>query len=202
MVVLAAFACSENDNTEEEFPDWQTTNEAWYKNKADSVAALIQQGRTDWKTYKSWKYGDNYSTTDVNKSILVRVLTEGTGSGCPLYSDSVRIHYQIRLLPSKSYPAGYIVDQSYYGTYSPETSIPASFAVSGLVEGLATAVQRMHIGDHWTVYVPYALGYGTSATTTVPAYSTLICDVTLAAYARSGSSLPTWSARQWNWEEE
>jgi len=199
IVVLAAIACSENDNTEAEFENWQSRNELWFKAKSDSVAALIAQGRTDWRTYRSWKYSDTYQTTDITKSILVQVLKEGSGSGCPLYTDSIRMHYQMRLIPSNSYPSGYVFDQSYYGTYSPETSVPKSFVVSGLIDGVATALQHMHIGDHWLVYVPYPLGYGESSTSSVPAYSTLICDLTLAAYSRAGEDLPDWSAREGGW---
>ena len=46
-------------------------------------------------------------------------------------------------------------------------------------DGLATALQNMHLGDHWTVYVPYQLGYGSADKGNIPPYSILIYDVTL-----------------------
>ena len=60
---------------------------------------------------------------------------------------------------------------------------------------------NMHKGDRWTVYIPYALGHGTSNFTprdnndkviglTVPAFSTLIYDLTLVDYVHAGETLP------------
>ena len=47
----------------------------------------------------------------------------------------------------------------------------------------------MHRGDHWTVYIPHQLGYGTSASGTVPAYSTLIFDLRLVDFSHPGTKL-------------
>jgi len=65
------------------------------------------------------------------------------------------------------------------------------------VDGFTTAVMNMHIGDRWKVYIPYQLGYGTStpSNSTIPAYSTLIFDITLVAYSRAGTHIPTIQAK-------
>ena len=47
----------------------------------------------------------------------------------------------------------------------------------------------MHRGDHWTVYIPYQLGYGASASGMVPAYSTLIFDLRLVDFSHPGTKL-------------
>ena len=47
----------------------------------------------------------------------------------------------------------------------------------------------MHKGDHWTIYIPYQLGYGSSKTGSVPAYSTLIFDLRLVGIAHVGQKL-------------
>lgn len=171
-------ACSENDDTVEEFPDWKNRNEAYFDNIYEKAMG-INDG--------SWKIIRNYTLEDTipaayTDHIVVEVLEEGTGSGCPMFTDSVMVSYRGRLLPSTSYPEGYVFDQSYEGEYNPQTAKPQQMRVGDLIDGFATALQYMHIGDRWRVYVPYQLGYGTSASTTIPAYSTLIFDIALVAY--------------------
>jgi FKBP-type peptidyl-prolyl cis-trans isomerase FklB len=197
---LGLSSCGEDENTVEEYPNWQVKNETYYKNLTDSVKRLIANGNKEWKFFKTWSKDDSIKGK-LGDSICVHVLTAGTGSGCPLYNDSVRVHYLGKLLPSTSYPEGYIIAQSYYGTYSPETSVPKAFLVSGLIDGFTTALMKMHIGDRWLVYMPYDLGYGSSTSSSVPAYSTLIYDITLAAYYHVGVDLPVWSAKPTRWTE-
>ena len=67
------------------------------------------------------------------------------------------------------------------------TMKPRTFAVSGVVKGFATALQNMHIGDRWQVYIPHQLAYGSSDTPGA-AYSTLIFDITLVGYFRKTST--------------
>lgn len=196
---LGLSSCGEDENTVEEYPNWQVKNETYYKNLTDSVKHLIANGNKEWKFFKTWSKDDTIKGK-LGDSICVHVLTAGTGSGCPLYNDSVRVHYLGRILPSTSNSAGNVIAQSYYGTYNPKTSIPQTFLVSGLIDGFTTALMNMHIGDRWVVYMPYDLGYGSSASS-VPAYSTLIYDITLAAYYRAGSSIPVWSAKPTRWTE-
>jgi len=72
-----------------------------------------------------------------------------------------------------------------------------------VVSGLATALQKMHIGDRWLVYIPYNLGYGESDSGSVPAYPTLIFDVTLTAYYRPGNLVPDFQGKDsGQWTEE
>jgi FKBP-type peptidyl-prolyl cis-trans isomerase FklB len=72
-----------------------------------------------------------------------------------------------------------------------------------VVDGFSTALQNMHIGDRWLVYIPYTLGYGTTDSGTIPAYSTLVFDITLLAYYHPGATIPTWQAKKNNvWIEE
>ncbi len=193
---LAVTSCSEDDDTEEEFPDWENTNTAYFNNLYNTVTALIANGDSSWKIIRSWSIPEDniYFTASAEDNIVVEMLEEGSGEGCPLYTDNVWVHYRGRLLPSVSYPSGYIFDQSYYGDFNEQTASPVCFLVSELVDGFATALQNMHIGDVWRVYIPYQLGYGTtSSTSSVPGYSTLIFEIKLVAYARPDVELPvTW----------
>lgn len=72
-------------------------------------------------------------------------------------------------------------------------SVPSTFKVTDCVKGFATALQYMHIGDRWRIYIPQQLGYKKSQTKDVPAYSTLVFDVELVQYARAGNRFPAWN---------
>lgn len=176
-------SCSEEDNTVEEFPDWENTNNAYFASLYN-YAAGVSDG--SWKVIKNFTFNDDIEATAEN-SIVVEVLETGTGSGCPMYTDSVLVDYRGRLIPSTSYEDGYVFDQSYDGDYNPATAKPAKLYVGGVVDGFATALQYMHIGDHWRVYIPYQLGYGEVDNGDIPAYSTLVFDIALRAYYRAGT---------------
>lgn len=185
---LALTSCSEDDNSVDEFPDWKNTNDAYFANLYD-YASGVEDG--SWKVIKNWSFNDDIQS-DATNSIVVEVLEEGQGSGCPIFTDSVRVNYRGRLIPSTSYADGYVFDQSYTGDYNPDTAMPATLYVGGMVDGFTTALMNMHIGDHWRVYIPYQLGYGSAESESIPAYSTLIFDMELVAYYRAGTSPGPW----------
>lgn len=206
-IIFAAFAlmllsvlasCSEDDNTVEEFPDWQNRNETYF-------AGIYEQAKANadgtWKLIRSYTLEDTIPTTN-DDYIAVKVLRAGTGSGCPMFSDSVKVNYRGRLIPSTSYADGYVFDESYIGEYNPATALPSTMYVGGTVDGFATALQYMHIGDYWRVYIPYWLGYGTSGSPPIPAYSTLIFDIELVAYYRAGVDVPDTRAAEGVWITE
>lgn len=187
--VFGLASCSEEDDTVEEFPNWQARNDAFFNSLTDSVLNLLElnPARTDWKRIKSWSKSDSIEGSN-SDYILVKVIEEGDpASATPLYTDTVTVHYLGRLLPSVSYPYGYVFDQSYYGNYYDDVSKPLQMAIGNsggnmLVDGFATALQHMRRGDHWMVYIPYQLGYGSQSQTGVPAYSTLIFDLRLVDF--------------------
>lgn len=187
--VFGLASCSEEDDTVEEFPNWQARNDAFFNSLTDSVLNLLElnPARTDWKRIKSWSKSDSMEGSN-SDYIIVNVIEEGDpASATPLYTDTVTVHYLGRLLSSVSYPYGYVFDQSYYGNYYDDVSKPLQMAIGNsggnmLVDGFATALQHMRRGDHWMVYIPYQLGYGSQSQTGVPAYSTLIFDLRLVDF--------------------
>ncbi len=188
LIAMALVSCSESDDTVEEYPDWQNKNTTYFNNLYTSTKSAIDNGDTTWRVYKAWSMPKDTTTyvSGPEDYIVVKVLEEGKGSGCPLYTDVVKVHYQGRLLPSTSYPAGYVFDQSYYGTYNEATAVASELEVNNVVDGFSTALQHMHIGDHWQVYMPYQLGYGSSSNNTlIPSYSVLIFDIRLVSYERA-----------------
>lgn len=199
-IVLAS--CSEDDNTTEEFPDWQNTNETYFENIYTTALNKVSAGDSTWKVLRKWSMNDSIAGKHTDY-VVVQVLNKGTGSGCPLYTDSVRVQFEGRLIPSASYSEGYVFEKTWDGAYNFEINAAVDRPISFKGDGLATALQHMHIGDRWRVYIPYDLGYGSSDSQTgIPAYSDLIFDITLVAYFHPGAVIPTYKAKGFGWIEK
>lgn len=196
MSALALASCSETeDETNTEFADWQAKNEQAF---ADTLAYARQQASSgEWKVILKWSLQNQTPNVDINGNpvtatyndtdyIVAHVLEEGAGSTSPMYTDSVRVSYQGRILPSPSYPEGYVFDATYNDVYDKKTALTTNMAIADLTDGFATAVLSMHVGDHWMVYVPHQLGYGSQDKTSsgIPAYSMLRFEIVLDAYYR------------------
>lgn len=182
-------SCHDDVETTEEYPDWENFNKVEFAKIAANADELISKGDKSWKKFITYTKNDTaYTTTD--DYVYVHVLEQGTGSGCPIYTDSIKMHYRGKLLPSTSYPDGYVFDKTFSGDiFDASISSAVKFAVSGLITGVTTAVQNMHIGDHWVIYIPAKLGYGSTGTTGVPAYSMLIFESQLDSYYRVGQKV-------------
>lgn len=189
----AVTSCSESDDDEavDEFANWQSRNDAFFATLEDSVS----RNASAWKKIKS--YTKNEQTAGVNTDyIYVKVLETGNDGASPLYSDTVRVAYRGRLIPSATYPQGYVFDQTFVGDYSVKTTAVYDGVASGFIDGFTTAVQHMHRGDRWRVYIPYTLGYGASSTSSIPAYSVLIFDLALIDFASGRTPLGPWRSPQ------
>lgn len=96
-----------------------------------------------------------------------KVVAAGKGK-TPLASDQVTVHYTGKLLD------GTVFDSSV------ERGQPASFGVGQVIPGWTEALQLMHEGDKWLLYIPYALAYGErGAGGQIPPYATLVFEVEL-----------------------
>lgn len=199
VLAMTLHSCKESKgDVSHEYDNWQARNDTYYSG-IYSTAQANADG--NWMILHNWSFNDSVQA-DKMGDIVVHVLAKGTGSGCPLYTDSVRVDYEGRLMPTDSFPerqnglpGGKVFDSSWTGEYNMNTMSPAKFAVNGVIDGFTTALMGMRIGDRWTVYIPYTLGYGTSDNSTIPAYSTLVFDITLEAYYRAGVTVPDWKAK-------
>ena len=187
-------ACSETEETQEEYPNWKSTNTTYWNTLYTTTQSKISGGDTSWKLIKTYTKQDSISGVNTDY-IIVHVKQAGTGSGTPLGTDSVSVRYTGQLLPSTSYPAGLVFDTTSPSGTTPATSGVAHLAVNGLVDGFATALQHMHIGDTWEVYMPWTLAYGETGSKSIPGFSVLKFEITLLSYARSGASLPPFRIR-------
>lgn len=178
-----ATSCEESEEVSE-YDNWQPRNEHYL----DSIASLARGGTDGWSQIKAYTMSDDLGE-DGNKSqyIYVKKLEFGTGTYHPEDGDTVRVHYSGRLIPSASYPQGYVFDKSYAtNTLNETTDVPTLLPVSGTVVGFATALMHMVEGDRWQIVIPQYLGYKKNSTGGIPAYSTLIFDIKLARVYRNG----------------
>jgi len=187
-------SCSESDDEEYEFENWKSRNETFFSDIYAKARSAAGAGDSRWKVIRNWSL-EEAAATSPDDFIVAEVLESGTGADSPIYSDSVYVHYSGRLMPSVSYSEGLLFDNSYTGKLNTETAVPRKFCVGGVVDGLATALQNMRIGDFWRVYIPYRLGYNETAKDNIPAYSTLVFDVCLVAYYRAGQKVPEWKVK-------
>lgn len=203
--VFAFVACDENEATFDKYESWQQRNKVYFEQVADTARRAIAAAKAEygdqWEQYCDWRMYQAYTkpvTTKLTDSICVKVLETGTGKGCPLYTDTVRVHYRGILMPTKDIINGKdtvvqdVFDYSFVPPLDLNLAFPKLFGVSGTIAGFGTALQYMHCGDRWMVYIPETLGYGSTAQNKIPAYSTIMFDVTLVDYFYPGEGIPDW----------
>ncbi|MDE5782930.1 MAG: FKBP-type peptidyl-prolyl cis-trans isomerase [Prevotella sp.] len=191
-------ACSEDTGEVDDYANWEERNEVYFASLTDS----LRNDPIHWSRIKSFSL-DSQTEGAATDYIYVKTIASGEGSESPLYTDSVRVSYQGRVIPTVSYPQGYVFDGTVYGDYSLATNATTRMKISSLIIGMQTALLHMHRGDYWRVYIPNELGYKSQDQTNsgIPPYSTLIFDLTLIDFSPVGESMPVWSARPVNWKE-
>src|SRR5688572_28167507 len=96
-----------------------------------------------------------------------KVLTAGQGKAATP-TDQVTVHYTGKLID------GTVFDSSV------ERNEPATFGVSDVIPGWTEALQLMHEGDKWILYIPHDLAYGErGAGGQIPPFAALIFEVEL-----------------------
>ena len=206
--VISMTSCSESDDTEDEFENWQDRNDKYFNDIYSQAETAIKSGDDSWKIIRVYSK-DSLAAKAKSDFIVVHVVTEGTGTECPIFTDKVRVHHRGKIIPSTSYTDGFQFNSSWTGEYDQQTMRPTDFILNvgytgyahNATIGFTTALMNMHKGDRWTVYIPYALGHGiynftpkdnngTAIGSSVPACSTLIYDVTLVDFVHAGETLP------------
>jgi len=114
---------------------------------------------------------NNKKTEGVNvtpSGLQYKVLTAGKGKA-PQATDNVTVHY-----------TGKLVDGTVFDS-SVARGEPASFAVNQVISGWTEALQLMHEGDKWLLFIPSDLGYGAQGAGggQIPPHATLIFEVEL-----------------------
>lgn len=180
-------SCSEENTGEEEYANWQARNELFL---ASIATDSMQNG--GWERYKKYSL-DQTTEGKASEYVYVKKIDHsGESTVMPNFTDSVRVIYQGRLLPSKSYSQGYVFDGTVNGEYSVKTAYTSRQLVSNMIDGYSTALQHMTVGDHWRIYIPSELGYGVSGSTKIPGCSVLIFEVTLLDVSPAGQVMKPW----------
>ena len=105
------------------------------------------------------------------RGVYYKVLTEGLNDGRhPSPRSIVTAHYTGWTINGKKF------DSSRGGA-------PLAIRLSDLIDGWIIAMQRMHIGDIWEVYIPAEMGYGKFSQPGIPGGSTLIFEIELLGIA-------------------
>lgn len=205
VLLLPFTSCTETTGEDDEYADWQQRNDDYFQKLYDATSKKIAAGDKSWKIIKCFSlpdYNVNYTASSTDNIIVHVVDSSKSASGSPLYTDSVKVNYLGRLMPTAQHPQGYVFDKSFTGDYSIDTAQPSVFKVSGVVDGFATALQHMKIGDRWEVYIPWKLGYGETKSGSIPAYSTLVFDMQLRGYYRANYQKGESDAKTGSWATE
>ncbi len=188
---LLAVSCKETKEADDH-ANWKSRNNAYIQDIAskcnnDLTPQTAQTG--DIFRLLSYKL-DKEKTWGTSSYVYCQLINSGTDSVSPMFTDSVRINYRVRLIPTNNYPEGQIIDRSFKTPeLDPSVNTPSSFCTSGLITGVTTALMHMHCGDHWRLYIPFGLGYGTTVSSGIPGYSTLIFEINLSEIAQTGKNL-------------
>lgn len=207
-LLLGVASCSEQSDDFNKYADWKSRNALYFQNVADTARTEIAKAKAlygeqwqehcEWRMFRSLSQDPDMEGT-VTDSVLVKVLQQGSGKGCPMWTDTVRVHYRGLLMPTRDIVNGKdtVIQDVFESTFTPpldlKTAFPVLSSVSSLIDGFSTSLQYMHCGDYWRIYIPHNLGYGSNAKTSIPAYSTLIFDLYLVDYFVPGEEIPDWN---------
>ena len=137
-------------------------NEYFAKLEAEMQAEAAKQGEA-FLTENAKREGIKVTES----GLQYEVLESGKGDS-PKASDNVEVHYTGKLID------GTVFDSSV------ERGVPASFGVTQVIPGWVEALQLMHEGDKWRLYIPSDLAYGPNgAGGVIGPNMTLIFDVEL-----------------------
>ncbi|MGK9475224.1 FKBP-type peptidyl-prolyl cis-trans isomerase [Melioribacter sp. OK-6-Me] len=135
----------------------------------------MRNARIDEQKVKNKKAADEFLTENKNKEGVVtlpsglqyKVLVKGDGPS-PKENSIVKVHYKGTTIDGK------VFDSSY------DRGEPAEFELNRVIKGWTEALQLMHVGDKWVLYIPPELGYGeTGAGEVIEPNSLLIFEVEL-----------------------
>lgn len=123
------------------------------------------QKNAEWLAAKAQEAG----VRQIDKGICYRVIRQGNPRGpMPGRGSVVTVHYTGKTINGRTF-------DSSRGATAP------AFRLRELIPGWVIALQQMHVGDRWEVYIPAAQAYGKSSQPGIPGGSTLIFDIELLA---------------------
>jgi len=110
--------------------------------------------------------GKKAGVVTLPSGLQYEIVEPGTGPA-PAASDIVEVNYRGTLIDGTEFDSSYKRGQ------------PAQFRVDGVIAGWTEALQLMHEGGKWRLFIPPELGYSSRQTAAIPPDSTLIFEVEL-----------------------
>lgn len=125
------------------------------------------QANREWLEAKSKEEG----VKALSRGIYYKVLKEGNQSSeQPNIRSIITAHYTGKTIKGKKFD-------------SSRGRAPLACRLCDLINGWIIALQQMHIGDKWELYIPAEMGYGRFSQPGIPGGSTLIFEIELLGIA-------------------
>jgi FKBP-type peptidyl-prolyl cis-trans isomerase FklB len=143
--------------------------------ECSSIVQQYMQEASMLKSMKAREEGERFLLENKTKAgvnttatgLQYQVLTVGKGK-TPTPNDQVTVHYTGKLLDGTEFDS------------SVRRGSPATFGVTQVIAGWTEALQLMHEGDKWVLFIPENLAYGDrGAGSQIPPYATLVFEIEL-----------------------
>lgn len=157
----AAFEMSEED-VESLMMAFQKYSE---KRQIEKMKRAAESNKAEGEAFLA-KNGSREGVKKLENGVQYEVLKEGTGEN-PKAEDKVSIHYHGTFLN------GEVFDSSV------NRKTPAELKVNQFVEGFASALQAMKVGEKWKVVIPSDRAYGVEGRPPIGPNQTLIFEIEL-----------------------
>lgn len=175
MLVVMLFtlaACSDDDENE------IVIDEAWKEMNLAAFDARLQDAKTDTSLF-------TINSESGNGQIICKILKKGEGTETIYYTSKVNCYYKGCFVTNED--GEVVADRDSVLTQGEvfdsrlrengDDKVLFEVDDSGLRDGFATALQHMHEGDIWEVWMPYQLGYGVSGYEDIKPYTTLVFQI-------------------------
>ena len=172
MLVVMLFtlaACSDDDENE------IVIDEAWKEINLAAFDARLQDAKTDTSLF-------TINSESGNGQIICKILKKGEGTETIYYTSKVNCYYKGCFVTNED--GEVVADRDSVLTQGEvfdsrlrengDDKVLFEVDDSGLRDGFATALQHMHEGDIWEVWMPYQLGYGVSGYDDIKPYTCLL----------------------------
>jgi len=183
MLVVMLFtlaACSDDDENE------IVIDEAWKEINLTAFDARLQDAKTDTSLF-------TINSESGNGQIICKILKKGEGTETIYYTSKVNCYYKGCFVTNEDgevvadrdsvLTQGEVFDSALRengddpALMTGGSTIIVNGQSQSTTDGFATALQHMHEGDIWEVWVPYQLGYGISGSGSIKPYTTLVFQV-------------------------
>lgn len=184
-LLLALPSCKDDDDEDDAI--YLPVDEQWKEMNLAAYEARLQDVKTDTSLF-------TINSASGNGQIICKILKKGEGTEPIYYTSLVNCYYKGCFVADEdgnvianrdSVPSlGEVFDSALEENGDNTvmmtggcTITDAYGRVSGTTDGFATALQNMHVGDVWEIWVPYQLGYGARGSETIQPYTTLVFQI-------------------------